>query len=108
MDDDGRKMLRNMMSETLDGILIQLVNDYSSLTTEKKESTREGKVLIKSLYMFATFLRQVMPICFSFDLSEYYDKTSKINKEVIDWAYYTIKYNDAYGYKEPIKANINI
>jgi hypothetical protein len=84
MDDDGKRMLRDMMSTTLDGILMQLVNDYESFTTEKKETIKEGKLIVKSLHMFATFIRQVMPVCFSFELERYYDMQSKTKKEVID------------------------
>ena len=106
MDDDGKKMLRDMMSTTFDGILMQLVNDYDSFTTEKKEAIKEGKLIVKSLYMFATFIRQVVPICFSFELDCYYDIQSKTKKEVIDWAYSIVRYNTLYGYKENNEKNI--
>lgn len=112
MDEDGRKMFRDIMFEKLDGILMQLVNDYNhienSLTTESKHSIKEGKQIVKSLKEFATFVRQIAPTCFSFELEYYYDKVSKEKQAAIDWAYSIIRYNTAYGYKEDSKTQIKL
>lgn len=112
MDEDGRAMFRNIMFEKLDGILLQLINDYNhienSVTSENKQDIKEGKQIVKSLKEFAIFTRQIAPTCFSFELEYYYDKLPKSRKEAIDWAYSIIRYNTAYGYKEDSKTQIKL
>jgi hypothetical protein len=94
MDEDGREMFRDMMFEKFDGILIQLVNDYqhiqNNVTAEIRQEIKDGKHIVSILQQFATFTRQIAPVCFSFEIEYYYDKMPKIKQEAIDWAYSTL------------------
>lgn len=112
MEEDGREMFRNMMYEKLDSILTVLIDDYlhieNSVTKKYKEAIKDGSQIIKSLKDFAIFTRQIAPICFSFELELYYNKSSKKKQEAIDWAYSIIRYSNAYGYKEGLKTEIKL
>ena len=69
---------------------------------------KDGKHIVSILQQFATFTRQIAPVCFSFEIEYYYDKMPKLKQEAIDWAYSIIKYSKAYGYKEVKETFINL
>ena len=111
MDEDGREMLKNTIYKLLDSNVKTLVEDFNhikNLNKESKEDIREGKKSINSLKDFAVIVRQIIPLCFSFDMECYIESKSKEEREAIDWAYSIILYNSAYGYRKEIESTLNL
>lgn len=111
MDENGADMLRKMVTTQMDAILGDLVLLYGPFQKgyfRQKELDAIKEKPIDCLTIFSIFVRQIVSICFSFDMDTYLLNKTQEEKQAVEWAFSIIAYNPVYGFKSSSITKIDL